>query len=1273
MQHNIPPTATNLRSSRPKTFLVPEKDRTPIPPAGLFRWIIPVLKTPNAVLISKCGLDAYFFLRFLRMLLKIFIPSSIVVLPILIPINNTLKNKAGIRGLDTLGWQNYDPAHTDRLWAHLILAVLVLTWTCYVIYDELRGYIRVRQAYLTSPQHRLRASATTVLVTAIPRKWLTYEALDGLYDVFPGGIRNIWINRDFDELNEKVKERDKLALMLEGAETELIRKAKKKYVKIQEKKEKDSGRKYTKSEQTALDAKSDADALEMADQPGLSSGNPHQAHTVDEALGDVSDGEELAQVQSGDKARLPLEALGRGVDTLKGGLGVVGHGITGFGKRLVGGVTEAPKNFNDRVDRAYEGAGFAYDGSGEEPMADPGRGRAGTLESQRSVDSQRRRLVPTQSIPARPSADAAPTAKIPASGHVGIDSSLPEVRIDQSNLRGTGTPLPAVHHPDHSQDSTSSPIEKNPYNPSPPRPSKGPGRVDWTNNGFLQEAPSRGWKIWQDSHGIAMPSPEPKEKEDAELKAATAIVEPDKEPVNVPLSQKLLGLFSKGKGDEESIEEVYPDAYNEQYVDDSGGETEPEWKKYLSEGDRGTKRLPLFSWMPYLPSWTFIGKKVDTIYYCRKELARLNLEIEQDQQEPEKFPLMNSAFIQFNHQIAAHMACQSVSHHVPNQMAPRTVEIAPGDIIWDNLSVKWWERFIRQGVVVVLIAGLIIAWAVPISATGFISNLDNLQASFDGKPFGWIGHIPKWLKSGIQGVLPAVFIAILFALLPIILRFAAKQQGVPTGMSVELKVQNYYFAFSFVQLFLIVTISKSLIDTARDISNNPTSVTSILATNVPKASNFFFSYLLLQAFTISAGSLAQVMELVKWFIFRPILDNTARQKFQRQLSLPEVKWGTFFPVYTNLACIGLIFSVIAPLVMIFNIITFSMFWVAYRYQTLYVSTFKFDTGGLLFPTAVNQLFTGIYVMEIALIGLFSVVRDTKQSKTTCLPQLIIMVICLIFTILYHFLLNYTFSPLYRYMPITLEDDAVRRDEEFERAHSKRWEEAEGNEEEDIEDRLERQEHQEELDEKNAEALELENIKKRHSNHLQPTTSVVSRMGTTMLHPRQSWADRSRNRRSSRKDAGALPHSPAGTSPARRRSSRPNHRISMLSTSTAPLSANGSDLENGGKSAAPRKHPHTAAVGDALFGSFNDEIEDLTPEERDFLVQRAFQHEALRARRPVVWIPRDDLGIADDEIRRTQAFSDNIWISNEFTGLDRKARVVYRRAPPDFSEVDLIEL
>ena len=97
------------------------------------------------------------------------------------------------------------------------------------------------------------------------------------------------------------------------------------------------------------------------------------------------------------------------------------------------------------------------------------------------------------------------------------------------------------------------------------------------------------------------------------------------------------------------------------------------------------------------------------------------------------------------------------------------------------------------------------------------------------------------------------------------------------------------------------------------------------------------------------------------------------------------------------------------------------------------------------------------------------------------------------------------------------------------------------------------------------------------------------------------------------------------------------------------------------------------AGQTLFADIKDELEDLTIEERDKLVRRAFQHEALRSKRPVIWIPRDELGVSDDEIYRCQRFSKHIWISNAFAGLDGEGSVVFARPPPDFDEIDLIKL
>ena len=607
----------------------------------------------------------------------------------------------------------------------------------------------------------------------------------------------------------------------------------------------------------------------------------------------------------------------------------------------------------------------------------------------------------------------------------------------------------------------------------------------------------------------------------------------------------------------------YPKAFNEKYVDDKDGD--PLWKQYLSSKDRPTMTLPPFG-VKWLPSLPLIGKKVDTIYYCRKELARLNVEIEQDQSAPEKYPLMNSAFVQFNQQVAAHMACQSLSHHVPQHMCPRHIEVSPDDVIWSNMKISWWQRYLRVAGITIATGALVIGWAFPVAVVGLVSQIDYLTETIPW--LRWIEKLPNSVLGLIQGVLPPLGLAILMALLPIILRAFAKLQGNHTGMAIERAVQGMYFAFLFIQIFLVVSISSGITTVFQQLADNIASAPAILAQNLPKASNFFFSYLLLQAFTVSGGAILQIGTLFVQFILSPIVDSTARQKFTRATALAQTKWGTFFPVYTNLACIGIIYSIISPLILVFNICTFSLFWMVYRYNLLYVHNFRFDTGGLLFPRAVNQLFTGIYVMEVCLIGLFFLVRDA-EGGVACFPQAIIMIIVTIFTVLYQYTLNSAFGPLLTYLPITLEDDAVLRDEAFAKDNEKR-------------------------------RLLAEEEERPGSDH-----GSVDPEAQSQLPP-------------------------------------------------------------------PKKQPHIRPEL-MLFEDIADEIEDLSPEQRDILVGRAFQHEALRAKRPVIWIPRDDLGISDDEIRRTQRFSDNVWISNEYTGLDRKGRVVYRRPPPDFDQRDLVEL
>ena len=886
---------------------MPERERTRSPEPGFWRWILPVFGTSNTDYIQKCGLDAYFFLRYLRTLIKIFLPLAFIILPILLPVN-LVRGKGShfaegiyansstwnnVTGLDQLSWTNVPPTKNNRFWAQLVLAVGIVVYTCFVFFDELRGYIRLRQAYLTSPQHRLRASATTVLVTAIPQKWCTQEALEGLYDVFPGGIRNIFINRNYDDLSDKVNIRNSYAKALEAAETKLVRDAKKAHKKQlgkeangddnfwhrylgcliskrEEKKEqlqkKQEKQKILQQRKAAIDQ---GDGIGDED-GGISVGDPHQVHhTMDDALRDATNDrtEDQSVQNSRRKINLPFPKFEE-----------VGHGIDNISKNVFRQVRHVGKGINSRL---------ATQGDLPPGGHQEGTPQNGEVELSRNSSHE----------------------IMPSDYQVG-SSQGDGGKSPRASSRESPTPLPGME-------------QSMPGVMDPSFDSQADGEVDRAGlpqddfRTFQAADPSKPkTKFWthnkrKRTFDIPSPMPHGQEEDEFPLSSPSPII-PGANPqatVNGPESQGLpktqqagkkkgWNLFFKKHEDDSTKKENYPTAYNEGHKAEN--ESQPVWKTYLEKKDRDSMRLPLFG-LQWLPSLPLVGKKKDTIYYCREQVARLNVEIEQDQSEPEKFPLMNSAFIQFNHQVAAHMACQAVSHHVPNQMAPRLVEIAPGDIIWNNMSIKWWESYIRTGAVLVSFVGILIGWAFPVTATGLISQVGYLTSI---SWLQWLDKIPTWILGAIQGILPQALLSLLLLLLPIILRFLAQTQGVHTGMAVELAVQNYYFFFLFVQVFLVVSISSGITTVIKEISASPQSIASVLASNLPKASNYFFSYILLQALSVSAGALLQVGKLFSWFIWGPLTDNTARQKWRRMTKLPTMQWGTFFPFYTNLAAIG---------------------------------------------------------------------------------------------------------------------------------------------------------------------------------------------------------------------------------------------------------------------------------------------------------------------------------------------------------------------------------
>ncbi|KAJ4387182.1 phosphate metabolism protein 7 [Gnomoniopsis smithogilvyi] len=405
------------------------------------------------------------------------------------------------------------------------------------------------------------------------------------------------------------------------------------------------------------------------------------------------------------------------------------------------------------------------------------------------------------------------------------------------------------------------------------------------------------------------------------------------------------------------------------------------------------------------------GKKVDTIEWCRDELHRLIPETEAAQAEYRagNYKKIPAVFIEFKTQAEAETAFQVLAHHQSLQMSPRYIGITPKDVVWKSLAIPWWQKVVRRYAVLAFVTALIIFWAIPVAVVGVISNISYLESRFSWLSF--LEKVPTVIMGVITGLLPSVALSILMSLVPVIMRLCAKLAGEPSFSRVELFTQNAYFTFQVIQVFLVTTFTSSASAVASQIADDPTSAPTILAQNLPKASNVYISYFIVQGLTVASSVISQVVGFVIFSLLYKYLTGTPRGLYNKWAQLSAISWGSTLPVYTCITVIAIVYSVIAPLCLGFSTVGMSLFYFAWRYNVLFVTDTNIDTRGLIYPRAIKQLFVGIYLAELCLIGLF--------GASVAIGPLVLMVVFTVFTVLFHISLKSALDPLLSNLPQSL--------------------------------------------------------------------------------------------------------------------------------------------------------------------------------------------------------------------------------------------------------------
>ncbi|KAF9910060.1 hypothetical protein EC991_007391 [Linnemannia zychae] len=407
------------------------------------------------------------------------------------------------------------------------------------------------------------------------------------------------------------------------------------------------------------------------------------------------------------------------------------------------------------------------------------------------------------------------------------------------------------------------------------------------------------------------------------------------------------------------------------------------------------------------------AQKVDSVSTYRQELAGLNSSIVTRQQagiaamhENEDENKLGAAFIQFNSQLGAHLAAQAVIHRKTLTMQPRHLEVHPKDVVWENLGYSLKQRNIRRVIAAVLGFLLIALWTIPVA---FVASVAKLDAIVRFAPFlKGVYSLPKVALGIIQGILPPVGLAVLMMVLPMILYKLSHLSGEVLNSQKTLSVITSFHWFSVVHVLLVTTLANGIFAAVQDIKDNPSRVMSMLSSSLPQASTFFLSFILLSLIQIPL-MLLQVGPLIMFWVSK-WRATTPRQVYAAERTMGFVDWGTTIPVHTIAFSIGLIYSTIQPIILPLMVFYFGLYYLAFRYQFLYVYRQPFDSGGLIFPRIVDQVYVALIIFELVMLGLFILQKAIGQS--------VIMFLLLLATIAAIVISrNNVFKPLIQYLPV----------------------------------------------------------------------------------------------------------------------------------------------------------------------------------------------------------------------------------------------------------------
>jgi hypothetical protein len=303
----------------------------------------------------------------------------------------------------------------------------------------------------------------------------------------------------------------------------------------------------------------------------------------------------------------------------------------------------------------------------------------------------------------------------------------------------------------------------------------------------------------------------------------------------------------------------------------------------------------------------------------------------------------------------------------------------PSDIIWDNVDADAEKSARTTWIVSCFYTAGLLFWGLILT---FVAGLSNLSTLASIMPF--LNSLDTASYSILQGLLPVIVLIIFVALVPIIMNAVAIYvERKKTWSEVQMEVFEWFYAYQLANVYIIL-LAGSLINSATDIADNPTSGVSLVARAVPTTSVFFINFCITTLFISVPIGMLQLKSFFFYVVLRRCSDEktlTRRNIVESILSPVQIDYGLVLPGALYMLTVGLLYWVIAPLVMIAVTLIFGATYLVMKYQYLYIFVRKFESGGKFWYGLYRFSMISLMVSTIIIIAYLCIKEGVIQGPT----------------------------------------------------------------------------------------------------------------------------------------------------------------------------------------------------------------------------------------------------------------------------------------------------